>query len=219
MTQWSLRQSRSAPRHRANRCNEVGVAAHYRSCSSTTRSACSPASGTSVSPSSSTTSWDWRRSHRCWTSPSSRPQRHVGTHHPRVAGGSRRPGHPGQDEVNAWDDAGFVAKVRQTGRGHLILAGLSFDVCASLPAIAAQADGYQPVVAVDAYRGFSRKPSNLRRTVEADPSRCPFKCAQAPPRTTGPLSAIYVDDGKAKRLAGGDASKLRILGPRTVALK
>ena len=58
--------------------------------------------------------------------------------------------------VNAWDDdEAFVAKVRQTGRDHLILAGLSFEVCASLPAIAAHADGYQPVVAIDAYGTFS----------------------------------------------------------------
>ena len=57
--------------------------------------------------------------------------------------------------VNAWDDEGFVAKVRQTGRDHLILAGLSFEVCASLPAIAAQADGYQPLVALDACGTFS----------------------------------------------------------------
>jgi nicotinamidase-related amidase len=57
--------------------------------------------------------------------------------------------------VNAWDDEAFVAKVRQTERDHLILAGLSFEVCASLPAIAAQAGGYQPVVAVDACGTFS----------------------------------------------------------------
>ena len=58
--------------------------------------------------------------------------------------------------VSAWDDEAFVAKVRQTGRDHLILAGLSFEVCASLPAIAARADGYQPVVALDACGTFSR---------------------------------------------------------------
>jgi nicotinamidase-related amidase len=57
--------------------------------------------------------------------------------------------------VSAWDDEAFVSKVRQTGRDHLILAGLSFEVCASLPAIAAQADGYQPVVALDACGTFS----------------------------------------------------------------
>jgi nicotinamidase-related amidase len=57
--------------------------------------------------------------------------------------------------VNAWDDEAFVAKVKQPGRDHLILAGLSFEVCAALPAIAAQGDGYQPVVAVDACGTFS----------------------------------------------------------------
>jgi nicotinamidase-related amidase len=57
--------------------------------------------------------------------------------------------------VSAWDDEAFVAAVRRTQRDHLILAGLSFEVCASLPAIAAQADGYQPVVALDACGTFS----------------------------------------------------------------
>jgi nicotinamidase-related amidase len=58
--------------------------------------------------------------------------------------------------VSAWDDDRFVAAVRRTGRDHLILAGLSFEVCASLPAIAAQANGYQPVVAIDACGTFSQ---------------------------------------------------------------
>ena len=57
--------------------------------------------------------------------------------------------------VNAWDDEAFVAKVRQTGRDHLILAGLTFETCASLAAIAARTDGYQPVVALDACGSFS----------------------------------------------------------------
>ena len=57
--------------------------------------------------------------------------------------------------VNGWDDEAFVARVRETGRDHLIVAGLAFEVCASLPAIAAQADGYQPVVALDACGTFS----------------------------------------------------------------
>jgi nicotinamidase-related amidase len=57
--------------------------------------------------------------------------------------------------VNAWDDELFVAKVRETGRDHLIVAGLAFDVCASLAAISARTDGYQPVVALDACGTFS----------------------------------------------------------------
>jgi nicotinamidase-related amidase len=57
--------------------------------------------------------------------------------------------------VNAWDDERFVALVRATGRDHLIFAGLSFEVCASLPAICAQANGFHPVVALDACGTFS----------------------------------------------------------------
>jgi nicotinamidase-related amidase len=60
-----------------------------------------------------------------------------------------------RSKVSAWDDEAFVAKVARTGRDHLVLAGLSFEVCAALPAIAAQADGYRPVVVVDACGTFS----------------------------------------------------------------
>ena len=58
--------------------------------------------------------------------------------------------------VNAWDDDRFVAQVTATGRDHLIIAGLSFEVCASLPAISARDNGFQTVVAVDACGTFSR---------------------------------------------------------------
>ncbi|WP_020579156.1 isochorismatase family protein [Actinopolymorpha alba] len=72
--------------------------------------------------------------------------------------------------VNAWDDEAFVAKVRETGRDHLILAGLSFEVCGSLPAISAQADGYQPVVAIDACGTFShhKREAGLARLTVLD---------------------------------------------------
>jgi nicotinamidase-related amidase len=58
--------------------------------------------------------------------------------------------------VNAWDDERFVAKVRETGRDHLIIAGVSFEVCASLPAISARENGFHPIVALDACGTFSR---------------------------------------------------------------
>lgn len=57
--------------------------------------------------------------------------------------------------VNAWDDQRFVDTVAATGRDNLILAGLSFEVCASLPAISAREAGYQPVIAIDACGTFS----------------------------------------------------------------
>jgi nicotinamidase-related amidase len=37
--------------------------------------------------------------------------------------------------VNAWDDPRFVEAVKATKRNHLVIAGLSFEVCASFPAI------------------------------------------------------------------------------------
>ena len=57
--------------------------------------------------------------------------------------------------VNAWDDDRFVAQVKGTGRDHLIIAGLSFEVCASLPAISSREEGFHPVVALDACGTFS----------------------------------------------------------------
>lgn len=57
--------------------------------------------------------------------------------------------------VNAWDDARFVAAVKATNCKHLIIAGLSFEVCASLPAIASKREGFEPIVAVDACGTFS----------------------------------------------------------------
>ena len=57
--------------------------------------------------------------------------------------------------VNAWDDQRFVDTVKATGRDNLILAGLSFEVCASLPAISAREAGYQPVIAIDACGTFT----------------------------------------------------------------
>ena len=57
--------------------------------------------------------------------------------------------------VNAWDDQRFVAQVKDTGRDHLVIAGLSFEVCASLPAISARDNGFHPVIAIDACGTFS----------------------------------------------------------------
>jgi nicotinamidase-related amidase len=57
--------------------------------------------------------------------------------------------------VNAWDDERFVARVRETRRDHLIIAGLSFEVCASLPAISARENGFHPIVVLDACGTFT----------------------------------------------------------------
>ncbi|MFE2068733.1 isochorismatase family protein [Streptomyces sp. NPDC059467] len=58
--------------------------------------------------------------------------------------------------VNAWHDGPVREAIEATGRRKLIFAGVSLEVCAALPAIAATAAGYDAYVAVDASGTFSR---------------------------------------------------------------
>lgn len=53
-------------------------------------------------------------------------------------------------EVNAWDNADFVAAVKKTGRKQLIMAGVSTEVCVAFAALAAQAEGYEVYAVIDA---------------------------------------------------------------------
>ncbi|MFC0111754.1 isochorismatase family protein [Kibdelosporangium aridum] len=60
-----------------------------------------------------------------------------------------------RSSVNAWHDDRVRAAVEATGRKKLVITGISLEVCAAFPAIAALADGYQTYVAVDASGTFS----------------------------------------------------------------
>ncbi|MFJ6393334.1 isochorismatase family protein [Streptomyces sp. NPDC091972] len=57
--------------------------------------------------------------------------------------------------VNAWHDSRVRDRIKATGRKKLIFTGISLEVCASLPAIAATAEGYDAYVALDASGTFS----------------------------------------------------------------
>ena len=57
--------------------------------------------------------------------------------------------------VNAFDEARFSKAVEATGRKKLIIAGISLEVCAALPAMRALGNGYDTYVAVDACGTFS----------------------------------------------------------------
>ncbi|MET9878208.1 isochorismatase family protein [Actinacidiphila glaucinigra] len=57
--------------------------------------------------------------------------------------------------VNAWHDDRVRESITSTGRRKLIFTGISLEVCASLPAIAAAAEGYDTYVALDASGTFS----------------------------------------------------------------
>lgn len=64
---------------------------------------------------------------------------------------------PRKGEVNAWDNADFVAAVRATGKKTLIMAGVWTSVCVMFPALDAQAAGFKVYAVMDA----SGDPSEL----------------------------------------------------------
>lgn len=59
-------------------------------------------------------------------------------------------------EINAWDNADFVAAVRKTGRKQLILAGISTEVCLAFAALATVADGYEVYAVIDSSGTWSK---------------------------------------------------------------
>ncbi|MBO2456273.1 isochorismatase family protein [Actinomadura violacea] len=71
--------------------------------------------------------------------------------------------------VNAWDDARVRVAVEATGRRKLIIAGVSLEVCAALPAYSATAAGHDAYVAVDASGTFSatKREAGLLRMTQA----------------------------------------------------
>jgi nicotinamidase-related amidase len=71
--------------------------------------------------------------------------------------------------VNAWDEPRFLKAVEATGRKNLIVAGLSLEVCASLPSFSAMEAGYKPYVAVDACGTFSatKREAGIARLIQS----------------------------------------------------
>lgn len=66
--------------------------------------------------------------------------------------------------VNAWDDPAFKAAVVATGRKHLIMAGVTTDVCLVFPALSAVAEGY----AVQAVLDGSGSPYDISENMARD---------------------------------------------------
>ncbi|MEV0173206.1 isochorismatase family protein [Streptomyces sp. NPDC050803] len=71
--------------------------------------------------------------------------------------------------VNAWHDDRVRDAIRATGRNKVLIAGVSLEVCAAFPAIAAAAEGYGAYVAVDASGTFSttKRETGLLRLQQA----------------------------------------------------
>lgn len=72
-------------------------------------------------------------------------------------------------EINAWDNAEFVAAVQATGRRQLIIAGTITSVCMAFPSIAAVHAGYQVFAVLDASGTYSKMAQEitLARIVQA----------------------------------------------------
>ncbi|MEU9336693.1 isochorismatase family protein [Streptomyces sp. NPDC048290] len=55
-----------------------------------------------------------------------------------------------RSQMNAWEDAEFVAAVKATGRRKLVIAGVVTSTCLALPTVDALADGYEVAFVADA---------------------------------------------------------------------
>lgn len=58
-------------------------------------------------------------------------------------------------KINAWDEPRVVAAIAKTGRRQLVVAGVSLEICATYPALAAKAAGYDARVVLDASGTFT----------------------------------------------------------------
>lgn len=77
----------------------------------------------------------------------------TGANGPTIA--SLRAAVPGVKDIdrtsmNAWDDPGFVAAVKATGKKRLVMGAIATSVCLAFPAIDALANGYEVAFPVDA---------------------------------------------------------------------
>jgi nicotinamidase-related amidase len=57
--------------------------------------------------------------------------------------------------TNAWEDSGYLAAVRATGRRKLIICALWTEICMTFPALDAMREGYDVYPVVDAIGGTS----------------------------------------------------------------
>jgi nicotinamidase-related amidase len=74
-----------------------------------------------------------------------------------------------RSSLNAWDDQGFVAAVKKTGRRNVLLAGLWSEACLAFPALQMLEEGYGVYVVKDASRGTNQAAQDtaLRRVEQA----------------------------------------------------
>jgi len=72
-------------------------------------------------------------------------------------------------EINAWDNADFVAAVEKTGRTKLLVAGISTEVCLAFVALSAKQAGYEVYAVLDASGTWDKRVEDaaIARMVQA----------------------------------------------------
>jgi len=72
-------------------------------------------------------------------------------------------------EINAWDNADFVAAVEKTGRKKLLVAGISTEVCLAFVALSAKQAGYEVYAVLDASGTWDKRVEDaaIARMVQA----------------------------------------------------
>lgn len=69
--------------------------------------------------------------------------------------------------INAWDDPAFAKAVRATGKRHLLMAGLTTDVCLVPPALSAVAEGFNVVTLLDISAATTRTAASTSKDILA----------------------------------------------------
>lgn len=70
--------------------------------------------------------------------------------------------------INAWDDPAFAGAVRATGRKHLLIGGLTTDVCLVPPALSAREEGFNVVALMDVSAATTKLAAETSRMLLAD---------------------------------------------------
>lgn len=66
-----------------------------------------------------------------------------------------------RSSMNSWEDEGFVAAVKATGRKKLVLTGLWTEVCIAFPAICALDEGFEVFFVADACGATSKEAHDM----------------------------------------------------------
>jgi len=74
-----------------------------------------------------------------------------------------------RSSMNSWEDEGFVAAVKASGKKKLVLSGLWTEVCIAFPAICALDEGFEVYFVADACGGTTKEAHDMavQRMIQA----------------------------------------------------